>query len=127
MARKTAQTKEIRDADEGKAATEEDQVVIDAGTDQGGDPADEAAATPSLAPDADGPRRTGGEVGADLSAGASDEPTMIVTCHREGGRRRAGRRWQHGDTPVSEGELDGYQLALLRGDPQFTVATVAQD
>lgn len=52
---------------------------------------------------------------------AAKTPAWIVTCHREGGRRRAGRRWPQGDTPITEGDLTGYELAMLQGDPLFTV------
>lgn len=43
-------------------------------------------------------------IGMDL---AVPESAWIVTCHREGGRRRAGRRWPQGETPVTADELDG--------------------
>ncbi|QFQ88263.1 hypothetical protein F8A10_12155 [Paracoccus kondratievae] len=48
-------------------------------------------------------------------------PAWIVTCHREGGRRRAGRRWPKGETHVPAGELAAYDLAILNGDPRFSV------
>ena len=46
---------------------------------------------------------------------------ISVTCHREGGRRRAGRRWDKGETVVEFDALSDYQLAQLKGDPQFTI------
>ena len=61
-------------------------------------------------------------IGMDL---AVPEFAWIVTCHREGGRRRAGRRWPQGETPVTADELTGYELAMLKGDPLFTVRTAA--
>ncbi|WP_104494198.1 hypothetical protein [Paracoccus denitrificans] len=63
-------------------------------------------------------------VGLDLAA---SEVGWIVTCHREDGRRRAGRRWPRGETPVRGGELTAHDLALLQGDPQFTVRKAGQD
>ncbi|UFS63838.1 hypothetical protein LO749_06505 [Paracoccus denitrificans] len=58
---------------------------------------------------------------------AASEVDWIVTCHREDGRRRAGRRWPRGETPVRGGELNAHDLALLQGDPQFTVRKAGQD
>ncbi|MDQ1847674.1 hypothetical protein Q9299_05175 [Gemmobacter fulvus] len=46
--------------------------------------------------------------------------TIIVTCHREGGRRRAGRRWDHGETRLLASELRPEDLVMLQNDPQFT-------
>ncbi|WP_313352646.1 hypothetical protein, partial [Paracoccus sp. (in: a-proteobacteria)] len=54
-------------------------------------------------------------------------PAWIVTCHREGGRRRADRRWPKGETRVEAGELTAYDLAILKGDPQFSVRLDDQD
>lgn len=61
------------------------------------------------------------------SAAAPLPAAFIVTCHRQGGRRRAGRRWEHGATTVALGGLTAYELALLHGDPQFTVTAVDRD
>lgn len=47
--------------------------------------------------------------------------TVTVVCHRDGGRRRAGRRWPQGETTVPASDLLPYELAMLQGDPQFTV------
>ncbi|ABL70068.1 hypothetical protein [Paracoccus denitrificans] len=58
---------------------------------------------------------------------AVSEVGWIVTCHREDGRRRAGRRWPRGEAPVRGGELTAHDLALLQGDPQFTVRKAGQD
>lgn len=63
-------------------------------------------------------------VGLDL---AVSEVEWIVTCHREGGRRRADRRWPKGETRVEAGELTAYDLAILKGDPQFSVRPAYQD
>ena len=52
---------------------------------------------------------------------AVDVPMLIVTCHQEGGRRRAGRRWQQGETTVSVAELSDDQIEWLRGDPLFMI------
>ena len=63
-------------------------------------------------------------VGADYGQEPAPEsdPAFMVICHRAGGRRRAGRRWPEGETPVHADELTEYELAQLKGDPQFTVA-----
>jgi len=59
---------------------------------------------------------------SDLQAGgATKEAGLVVTCHSKGGRRRAGRRWEEGQTRVAAGELDEFQLSQLIGDPRFTV------
>lgn len=49
-------------------------------------------------------------------------PTITVTCLKEGGRRRAGRRWDAGHTVVLASDLTAYQLGQLRGDPLFRVS-----
>ena len=60
--------------------------------------------------------------GASAAGGPADEPgTLRVICHVEGGRRRLGRRWPKGETPVPEDELTVTDIALLEGDPRFTV------
>ena len=110
---------------------------------EGGDKAGEIAGAPDHAPDGAVPG-LGGEVGLDLPATnaaaegekppvvpegiqyvgvdlAASEVEWIVTCHRDGGRRRAGRRWPKGETPVKGGDLTAYDLATLQGDPQFSV------
>ena len=46
---------------------------------------------------------------------------VSVWCHNPAGRRRAGRRWSPGETVVPVAELLPYELAMLQGDPQFTV------
>lgn len=96
-----------------------------------GGAAGNAAKAPDHAPEADEPGHAGGEDWSDLPATLPDMAIpaagWVVTCHREGGRRRAGRRWDHGDTAVSDGELTDYQLAVLQGDPQFTLRKPAQD
>lgn len=46
---------------------------------------------------------------------------VAVWCHNPAGRRRAGRRWSPGETVVPVAELLPYELAMLQGDPQFTV------
>lgn len=52
----------------------------------------------------------------------ADDPAMItVICHAKDGRRRLDRRWPEGETTVPVGELTDTEIALLRGDPRFTV------
>lgn len=55
------------------------------------------------------------------SGAAPDGGTFTVICHHAGGRRRGGRRWPEGETPVAAGELTEFALEQLRGDPRFTV------
>ncbi|HBU13739.1 MAG TPA: hypothetical protein DEF16_01930 [Gemmobacter sp.] len=49
------------------------------------------------------------------------QPIVTVICHRDGGRRRAGRRWPQGETILPADDLHPFELAQLQGDPQFTV------
>lgn len=49
------------------------------------------------------------------------QPMVTVICHRDGGRRRAGRRWPQGETILAADDLQPFELAQLQGDPQFTV------
>lgn len=49
------------------------------------------------------------------------QPMVTVICHRDGGRRRAGRRWPQGETILPADDLQSFELAQLQGDPQFTV------
>lgn len=49
------------------------------------------------------------------------QPMVTVICHRDGGRRRAGRRWPQGETILPADDLQPFDLAQLQGDPQFTV------
>lgn len=61
---------------------------------------------------------------ADQSEGADaevPEAMISVVCHAEAGRRRAGRRWPAGETRVPASELTEGDIAVLRGDPRFTV------
>lgn len=63
---------------------------------------------------------------ADAAASAVGGPADItVICHAKGGRRRLGRRWPDGETTVAEGDLSDTDIALLRGDPRFTVLVPA--
>ncbi|MCL4065923.1 hypothetical protein M3484_05020 [Pseudomonas sp. GX19020] len=62
------------------------------------------------------------EAGATGGGGPADDPAMItVICHAKDGRRRLDRRWPEGETPVPVGELSDTEIAILRGDPRFTV------
>lgn len=58
-------------------------------------------------------------------AGGPGEARIVVTCLAEGGRRRLGRRWPSGPTEVPAGELTDDDIAILRGDPRFSVAVPA--
>lgn len=119
---------------------------------EGAKSADHTADAPQ-APADDGQGQTGGEDQTDLSAGddataalleavaggSNEQPPFIpaaadidftppddvwiVICHRNEGRRRAGRRWAHGRTPVRRGELTSFELAQLHADPLFTVVS----
>src|SRR5690606_36715025 len=120
MARKPAQTEAEDKVKDASVATEAAEPA-DTDTDQA---APETGAT-----------ENSNDSGADAAGDASDaredvpeatdinvaNPAWIVTCHREGGRRRAGRRWPKGETRVKGGELTAYDLAILKGDPQFSV------
>lgn len=108
------------------------QPVPDAAGDQDDRGTSTAGASPD-APDTAGPPVAPGGAGdgADdgivapthtISGDDEDAPAYLVICHRDGGRRRGGRRWPHGQTSVREGELTEYELAQLMGDPQFTIA-----
>ncbi|MFE3838883.1 hypothetical protein [Pseudogemmobacter sonorensis] len=60
--------------------------------------------------------------GASAAGGPADLPGALrVICHVEGGRRRLDRRWPKGETPVPEDKLTDTDIALLEGDPRFTV------
>ena len=105
-------------------------------TDIAGDQDDRGTSTAGASPDAPdtaGPPVAPGGPGDDadhgivapthtISGDEEEAPAYLVICHRDGGRRRGGRRWPHGKTRVREGELTEYELAQLKGDPQFTVA-----
>lgn len=56
-----------------------------------------------------------------LADGVVADGMVSVWCHNPAGRRRAGRRWSPGETVVPVAELLPYELAMLQGDPQFTV------
>ncbi|WP_411836707.1 hypothetical protein [Paracoccus sp. ME4] len=99
------------------------EATADAGHDDGqtvtSEDSSDAAATAGL-PAA--PSRAGIDDGQETAP--ENDPAFMVICHRAGGRRRAGRRWPDGETPVHADELSAYELALLQGDPQFTVAVI---
>ena len=124
-----ADTRKLAAAPRHQAATEQD-VAASSDTRRGSTDGT-AANAPDHARVADEPGQAGGENGSGLPATLPDmaiqDAGLIVTCHREGGRRRAGRRWEHGDTTVCDGELTDYQLALLQGDPRFTVRKIGQE
>lgn len=66
--------------------------------------------------------------GTDIGFIAADRVLdLMVVCHRKDGRRRAGRKWAAGETPVSSADLTEYQLVQLRGDPAFTVFHVEKE
>ncbi|APE43652.1 hypothetical protein BOO69_09665 [Sulfitobacter alexandrii] len=54
---------------------------------------------------------------------AADEggPTVTVICAVPGGRRRAGRRWDGGETRVPEDEFTEEMAKALARDPMFQV------
>lgn len=111
---------------------------------KGGETAAETPAASETAPHTQPQGQTGGEDGTGLSADPDDVAalaaavaelgdasiteieflpgaTWTVVCHREGGRRRAGRHWPEGETTVPADELTDYELAQLDGDPAFTI------
>ena len=49
---------------------------------------------------------------------------FTVHCAIAGGRRRAGRRWPGGATPVAAGDLTEDMLAQLKADPLFHVTEI---
>lgn len=151
MARKSAPKPADHKAnDAATAATNEANAVsAEAGTTdtQEGEKVSEVAGAPNEVPAANAPEPAGGEEGTGLSAataaedarlthiiaGLSTEPAPIlpefawtVVCHRDGGRRRAGRHWPVGETPVRADELTEYDLVQLQGDPQFSVIAIEQ-
>ena len=48
-------------------------------------------------------------------------PVLTITCLREGGLRRGGRRWPEGKSTIPAAELDALQRAQIEADPLFTV------
>lgn len=72
-------------------------------------------AAPSPLPDA----RDHGATGAGGPDAPANGTAWIVTCTREGGRRRAGRRWAFGPTRVTD--LDEATRDALETDPSFTL------
>jgi len=75
---------------------------------------DGAAETPLVDRPGDG---VGGDGGPE--ANVPLRAFWIVTCAREGGRRRNGRRWAYGETEVDE--LTEEDIAALEADPDFAV------
>ncbi len=51
----------------------------------------------------------------------ADISTITVTCLRPEGRRRAGRRWDEGETVIAETALSDFDLAVLEADPMFRI------
>lgn len=49
-------------------------------------------------------------------------PAAIVICHVRGGRRRGGRRFNYGETRLTEVELNETLIAALIADPEFMLA-----
>lgn len=94
----------------------------DAGEDGAGDPEPEAdgvtllEAVAAIDPEAKPPIMP-----VPASIDLPPQPIVTVICHRDGGRRRAGRRWPQGETILPAGDLQPFELAQLQGDPQFTV------
>lgn len=58
-------------------------------------------------------------IGIDPGIAQADEVTVI--CHAPDGRRRLGRRWPAGKTPVPLADLSDTDIELLRADPGFSV------
>ncbi|KAA8606811.1 hypothetical protein [Salipiger aestuarii] len=54
-------------------------------------------------------------------ADEADAATITITCLRPEGRRRAGRRWDEGETVIAETALSDFDLAVLEADPMFRV------
>lgn len=50
-------------------------------------------------------------------------PMITVICRAKGGRRRVGRRWAEGGTELPASDLTETEIAILRGDPRFSVLT----
>lgn len=102
---------------------------------KGGDATNNGVGAPGDAPSTQPEGHKGGEdrsdlpvtIAADEGQQLPDGAAWMVVCHRTEGRRRAGRHWAAGETPVIAGELTDYDLALLRGDPQFTVFEIEAD
>lgn len=57
---------------------------------------------------------------ADKKSGTKDKGGFEVICAIADGRRRAGRRWPGGATPVKADELNKGQMAALEADPMFS-------
>lgn len=90
-------------------------------TDADKDKTDTSSADASKSTDAGKPG-SGDSEQAGPKDGASESGAQIsVICHRKDGRRRAGRRWDHGETLIAADEIDDFALQVLRADPHFTV------
>ncbi|MBY6091070.1 hypothetical protein [Maritimibacter alkaliphilus] len=73
-------------------------------------------------------RVTGGtadESSLEASALGLDEeaavPAAVVICYARGGRRRGGRRFDHGETHLAEDDLSDEMVEALKGDPDFMI------
>lgn len=76
--------------------------------------ANRAALAPLAASPAPGAAGDGGP-----DADAPERVIWIVTCSREGGKRRAGRRWAFGQTRADD--LTDSDILALEADPSFEV------
>lgn len=107
---KTSDTQNTQGAEDSLEGAQPDQAEAPMA-----DPQEQAAA-PAAEGDASAAAHDAGEDGPGAPA-----PMVTVICHRDGGRRRAGRRWPQGETILPAGDLQPFELAQLQGDPQFTV------
>lgn len=69
--------------------------------------------------------RPGDGAGGAGGLGDDDGGAWIVTCSREGGRRRIGRRWAFGSQTAED--LTEADIAALEADPSFTLRKVTID
>jgi hypothetical protein len=105
--------------DKAKAATE--AALEGTKTDADKDKTDTSSADASKDANAGKPG-SGDSEQAGPKDGVSESGAQIsVICHRKDGRRRAGRRWDHGETLIAADEIDDFALQVLRADPHFTV------
>ena len=79
------------------------------------EPITAAGDQPAAVADAD----TGGPL---IEQGLSTADIRTVTCLIAGGRRRGGRRWEAGPTPVALSDLTGDEWQAVEADPMLSVS-----